>query len=635
MSFPCGPCKLSFDKPHKLDTHRRCVHQADVTVTTAHGDKVDLHRMRDSSHVKTCLATGPPLSPLERHVEPNVGVIVPMDQEVQSNDLLGQYHLAWNVCCQILICTECHAGVVPEEVAAHLKTHHKQDSKVKQEEVMENLKEYVIQVNEGPRPLDYVKGKRLPPLEGLIVYNGYTCKICDRSWQALRTAQNHFGKKHRDLAGERDNHIQTDKCQHLYGHHHSCHFPVLPYVRPAVASGPGMRSGRTPSPEVSDRGDAVHKLVNKLEEHAMAGVGPGPDSEFDKDTAHWLFISGIQTYIEGLIIKEKTHEDIVEAVQIDENVEKMIPFLASWINKTMKRLHQTGQMLKRVCLCKDDALIPRNLEHNKGLMPLQEKASVIKYACIYACILANFLWFLVLQTDIPVHTGIQLYNVHKPFIHQLKDMVLPLELRRQNLNQYGAEEIIPVENRALSKLASQILCKVFQVPAAARNCQYLFPPMQFLAFSVVKVDGSYEGVTTLTRLIAGMQYGVRLTFAEEYLDAPAPAFDPNADPTIPFKDDFSRFKYLHKNHAGPFNYVRQVMHLATTAIMSEALPETTFWADHHQETLEMDNKKVTIGGIRNCIQIQDKLVQQDLDAIVRGCKMPKLDLNLYKDKPNN
>jgi hypothetical protein len=105
---------------------------------------------------------------------------------------------------------------------------------------------------------------------------------------------------------------------------------------------------------VTDQREAINKLVNKLEEHALEEAALGPDSDNAKDAANWLFISGIQTYIEGLVAAEKTHKELEATVEIDENVEKMVPIIADWINKTMKRLHRTGQMLKRVCLAEDE-----------------------------------------------------------------------------------------------------------------------------------------------------------------------------------------------------------------------------------------------------------------------------------------
>lgn len=106
---------------------------------------------------------------------------------------------------------------------------------------------------------------------------------------------------------------------------------------------------RSPTPEVSDHTNSVNKLLKKLSKHA-AQQGDIVESELDKDSANWLFATGIKTYLKSLTDSGKTVEDLLIAGEGDENVETMVPYIASWIDRTMKRLHATGQLLKRLVL---------------------------------------------------------------------------------------------------------------------------------------------------------------------------------------------------------------------------------------------------------------------------------------------
>ncbi|EGG07551.1 uncharacterized protein MELLADRAFT_62518 [Melampsora larici-populina 98AG31] len=606
MPFGCGKCALTFEKKSQADFHRRVAHQLVVQVTTYHGVQMDLKR-GDSGffscpssgcdyesdntaylvkHVLGCQLTGPRAPAVEEKHFP--GKVVPPGVEVEFNDALAKYHLMWNTRACITICTQCNKGVPLSEVAGHRKRHNPLGT-VHTKDVLEDLKEYVSKENPGKLPIGYVWGEPCDPIQGLKIYNGFSCLICQRALRAESTLYNHF-----------------------YYHHR------VPNSVP-----------RTPSPEPLGYSEAIKKLMGQLEEHASQSHLV-PDPQDDNQLSNWLYVSGIHDYINRHIRDGKSIVELMIPEEEDVFVQTMVPYIAYWINQIMRKLHKTGQLLKHQCLAETS-----ELEDNKGIMPLQEKASVIKYSTT----IARFMQFLMNEAKSPLDPNTQLYKVHIGLLANLSKAVSSAILVQP---EDPDPEDKPLQHQPelfdpISKHVSRILCSIFQVYCSAADCQYWLPACQYLARSMLKVDGSYDAPDNFTRRIAHIQYGVRLAFAEEFLAEAAgrEGFNPEADPTLPSKDDFTKFKFLHKGPSAPFNIMRQLMHLATTVHMSEGLPDATFWADHNQETLEINNKTVTISGIRSCIQLQDKMAEVDLHEIVKGCKLPPFDLSLYSDKPNN
>ncbi|EGG00361.1 uncharacterized protein MELLADRAFT_93356 [Melampsora larici-populina 98AG31] len=511
-----------------------------------------------------------------------------------------------------------------------MHSHHMKDDHsrvVEKAFMMAELQEYEPLIAAGPFPPGHVEGQKDKPIEGLLLYDGFTCKLCHKSWKTMKSVINHFMIHHKcdfefysPAARQRRVHIQADKCQGLYGHVHRRWFPVLPYIRQHTEFDL-PRDNQTPTPELG-RSEAVTLLLEKLESCAAEEAEQSPDSLFDEDMANWVYVTGIYTYTQGLLASGKSCEELVVAGAGNENVESMVAYIATWINNTMKRLHKTGQLLKRMCMAETS-----ELEDNKALMPLQEKASVFKYARI----LATFMWFLIEQAEDPLDADMEIHDVTKAQILALRDVVLHLTAPDTDPSQL---DFMPATEDHVSSHVSGILCSVFQTYCGGWAQQYQLPPMAFIALSVFKEDGTYDSPNLITHLIAAMQYGTRLAFAEQYLDEPRPRFNPAADPTVPLEDNTQKFEFLRKGGPGPFKYVRQLMHLVSTVILSEALPDTTFWTDHEHETVEVDNKVVTVTGIRDCIHSQQKRAQEDLSQLLKGCKMPLFDTSLYKDVAN-
>lgn len=255
-------------------------------------------------------------------------------------------------------------------------------------------------------------------------------------------------------------------------------------------------------------------------------------------------------------------------------------------------------------------------------MPLQEEDTATKYAGV----IAAFLWHIIRQIDTPLDNNFHLHTCHSSKLEILKEQIhgLPENPDAQSFNP-------------LAPLVSDILYSLFRVNVRASDNQFWYPAMQFLALVLLKSDGSFMRPDDMTRFIAALQYGVRLSFADAFMKAShsQPAWDADNDPEADTHEDWSIFRWLHNGRSAPFNQIRQTMHLATTLFKSEAMPDTTYWADHKQETLEVGSKTVTVSGIRKCIHKMDTLVEADFNSIIKGIHMPDLDFALYVDKPNN
>ncbi|KAH9806785.1 hypothetical protein DFH28DRAFT_1161337 [Melampsora americana] len=630
-------CGARFSSTSQVDEHRRIMHQIRAEFTLPSGEKTVVFRENDQFHCPLGLKKKTKTKSLKQ-----LGNLVMVIPDV--DEALEDWTLKWNAAAKLLICDTCHIGVRPDEVHSHLKSDGLK-LRVNKDTMNEALQDYAQQANIGTLPPGYVKNQPFPPVEGLKLYNGYGCKLCCQAWLTMKSLQAHFREHHSDNypdAKSRIAQMQDVKCQTLYLHSHQHYFPVMPYIRDPIPPNQPAPS-RSPSPDTILESDAVEKLLAKLNTYSTEYDVP-PANTGSKDASNWLFMTGILGYFDRLNLMEKSYMDTVPANEMDKNVKVMIPHIAKWIDTTMKELHKTGQLLKRMCLAETD-----EMEDNKGIMPLQEKSSVFKYAGI----IAMFMWHLIQQIDSPLDPELELYNVHKDLIAGLAGMIAPLvpedssdsdgpgpnhnKHRQQHPRRENPADlmIFPIEIHPLASQVSKILCSIFQVYTYASTNQFLFPPMQFLALSMRKDNGSFHHSSHLTRLIAAIQYATRLAFAEEFLNIKRPAFNPADDPKTPRQNNWANFIFLRQGTHCPFTSVRQLMHLASTITMSEALPETTFWADHHQETLEVNNKRVTITGIRNCIQNQLLLAERDVALITQGVKLPPFDINVYRDKPNN
>ncbi|KAH9807158.1 hypothetical protein DFH28DRAFT_916926 [Melampsora americana] len=213
----CKRCNITFSTRTLKDEHHRVNHQLSVTVKTIHRDNITVLRGDDflfkcpvvgchhsvknprnlGSHVRIC--TGPSGVPVRRPIHNLAGQqvrVVPSGADIQVNETLRKYDLLWNTRCRILICATCHVGLPFKE----MHSHHMNDDRtrdVDKDVMMDDLKEYEPMICKGPFPPDHVHGKSDKAIEGLLLYNGFTCKICQKSWKTMKSVINHFIENHK------------------------------------------------------------------------------------------------------------------------------------------------------------------------------------------------------------------------------------------------------------------------------------------------------------------------------------------------------------------------------------------------------------------------------------------------------
>ncbi|KAH9806853.1 hypothetical protein DFH28DRAFT_864517, partial [Melampsora americana] len=206
-------CGDAFEKKSDLDEHRRVFHQSKVTLTFL-DNKVEVYRDSDegfkcpvgscvyrtpnprylSDHSKKCTGVGPATAQPAGQ-QSNNGVVVPCSDEIEVHDILSKYNLVWNKRCKILICVPCHVGIHVSEVWGHFRRSHPPCSFTKSD-VAVDLCDYVDMIDGSVYPPEYVSGEPCEPVQGLISYDGYTCKLCNLTWPCKGTLDNHFRITH-------------------------------------------------------------------------------------------------------------------------------------------------------------------------------------------------------------------------------------------------------------------------------------------------------------------------------------------------------------------------------------------------------------------------------------------------------
>lgn len=126
-------------------------------------------------------------------------------------------------------------------------------------------------------------------------------------------------------------------------------YPVAPHAHQPLPAGHRINREQTPSAEAAHHSDAVQRLIAKLNQHALNSELV-PDPAHDNELSNWLHVSGIHEYVGGLIEQGKSVEDIMVPTGEDPDVVAIVPFISHWVETSMRKLHRTGQLLKRQCL---------------------------------------------------------------------------------------------------------------------------------------------------------------------------------------------------------------------------------------------------------------------------------------------
>ncbi|KAH9806887.1 hypothetical protein DFH28DRAFT_916952 [Melampsora americana] len=215
--FTCKACNINFPDKTRKDEHHRVNHQKSVKVKTLHGETVEVPRGHDEAfhcptegcthhvanprnlagHVKRCM--GPSSEQSRRPIVNYDGQqvrLIPHGQDIKVDATLEKYGMVWNQRCRILICATCHVGLPFKEVHSHhMNDDHTRN--VDKDVMMSDLQEYESQIAAGPFPPGHVQGQHDKPIEGLLLYNGFTCKLCQKSWKAMKSVINHFITNHK------------------------------------------------------------------------------------------------------------------------------------------------------------------------------------------------------------------------------------------------------------------------------------------------------------------------------------------------------------------------------------------------------------------------------------------------------
>ena len=95
----------------------------------------------------------------------------------------------------MLICTKCHCGVPAKEAYSHFKSEN-HSSKITQTQMGSDLNDYDEWENKDNLPPHYTPGTLCKPVDGLYIYDGFSCTICNYACQVVKSMRNHFSVHH-------------------------------------------------------------------------------------------------------------------------------------------------------------------------------------------------------------------------------------------------------------------------------------------------------------------------------------------------------------------------------------------------------------------------------------------------------
>lgn len=95
-----------------------------------------------------------------------------------------------------MICTKCHVGVRPEHAYAHCQSHRLVEGTTAK--AFEELMKVVPTEHTFPEvPHEYKQGELCKAVQGLMIFSGYVCSVCDYGCVKWKVMGNHFYKEHR------------------------------------------------------------------------------------------------------------------------------------------------------------------------------------------------------------------------------------------------------------------------------------------------------------------------------------------------------------------------------------------------------------------------------------------------------
>jgi len=163
-----------------------------------------------------------------------------------------------------------------------------------------------------------------------------------------------------------------------------------------------------------------------------------------------------------------------------------------------------------------------------------------------------------------------------------------------------------------------------------------FHVLRFIALCMIKKDGSYQPHHIVSRMLAQLQYCVRIAFINLYLGMEESKHMPVwiAEQCLDSNHE-NMWDYLTEcGKNTPFWALRSWMRLFTTVTLHEALPDATYWVDTARTTLTVGRHTVSIPDIRTTLQKTFEHVGTLMNSLTQGAVLPSFDRSAYSDNPH-
>ena len=122
-------------------------------------------------------------------------------------------HLQTTPPTRLLVCTKCQHGILASSLTSHPKAHNINilGADKKNLETIRDNSTFLGDSIDIPSP-----NLPCPPIEGILIQNGYACNLCTYCTIAVRTMQNHFSDKHKSALGFAKDNFKPAQVQALF-----------------------------------------------------------------------------------------------------------------------------------------------------------------------------------------------------------------------------------------------------------------------------------------------------------------------------------------------------------------------------------------------------------------------------------
>ena len=136
-------------------------------------------------------------------------------------------HLQTTPPSRLLVCTKCSHGLNPSSVITHINGHNIKLLPADKQNLQRIINDPSIldDSNEVPPPV-----YPCPPIEGILVQDGFICNICSHCRSGFHSMQTHFSDKHKGIPGYAKANSKPIHVQALFARRPS-YFAVTPILR--------------------------------------------------------------------------------------------------------------------------------------------------------------------------------------------------------------------------------------------------------------------------------------------------------------------------------------------------------------------------------------------------------------------